>query len=227
MAAAAGITLTDVRMFAATAQGQGDGAAAPATFKLLTAEHLAAEWQGLDAAPANKTIVDTPTYTIILTVEKAKSAKEFEWHEGRDHILRIVNESTVYEVGGTPKNGRNIRPGEWLAPESEGATRMTLKKGDMLLIPRGTPHKRGTEGSVTLTLIFTDGQSERLTTGTGVRPRSRRGWFPGDNPHFPVSTGVAAQSCSSSAADRDSPVMAAKMMRAVASSSSSERIIRS
>ncbi len=30
---------------------------------------------------------------------------------------------------------------------------MTLKKGDMLVIPRGTPHRRSTEGSVTLTLI--------------------------------------------------------------------------
>jgi ribosomal protein L16 Arg81 hydroxylase len=59
----------------------------------------------------------------------------------------------VYQVGGTPKNGRNIRPGEWLAPESEGATTLTLKKGDMLIIPRNTPHKRSTEGTVTLTLV--------------------------------------------------------------------------
>ena len=90
---------------------------------------------------------------MVLTVEKAKSAKEFEWHEGRDHVLQILDGSTVYEVGGTPKNGRNIRPGEWLAPESEGATKMTLNKGDMLVIPRGTPHKRSTAGSVALMLI--------------------------------------------------------------------------
>lgn len=153
VAAAAGLTLSDARMFAAPAKGQSAGTASPATFKLYTAEHLATEWQELQETPANKTIVDTGTYSIILAVEKAKSAKEFEWHEGRDHVLQVVDGTTVYEVGGTPKNGRNIRPGEWLAPESEGATALTLKKGDMLLIPRGTPHKRSTADSVTLILV--------------------------------------------------------------------------
>jgi len=60
-------------------------------------------------------------------------------------------------VGGTPKNARNIRPGEWLAPTSEGASSITLHKGDMLVIPRGTPHKRITETSVALMLIATTG----------------------------------------------------------------------
>ena len=151
-AAATGLTLSDTKLFAAPAQDQGD-TASPASFKLYTAAQMAEEWQKLDKAPENNTIVNTGTYSIILTVEKAKSAPEFEWHEGRDHILQIVDGTTVYEVGGAPKNGRKIGPGEWLAPESEGATRMTLKKGDMLLIPRRTPHKRITADSVTLILI--------------------------------------------------------------------------
>jgi mannose-6-phosphate isomerase-like protein (cupin superfamily) len=46
-----------------------------------------------------------------------------------------------------------IAPGEWRGPESIGATRLTLRKGDTLVIPRGTPHKRTTLGSVTFTLI--------------------------------------------------------------------------
>jgi quercetin dioxygenase-like cupin family protein len=89
----------------------------------------------------------------MLTVETAKNAKEFEWHENRDHIFQIIDGSTVYEVGGTPKGAHSTGPGEWLAPASEGATTITLKKGDMLVIPRGTPHKRNTAESVTLTLI--------------------------------------------------------------------------
>ena len=100
---------------------------------------------------------DGETVAVVLTVEKAKSAKEFEWHEGRDHIVQIVDGTTVYEIGGTPKNGRNTKAGEWLAPSSEGATKLTLKKGDMLTIPRGTPHKRSTEESVTFILISPSG----------------------------------------------------------------------
>ena len=58
----------------------------------------------------------------------------------------------------------NTKPGEWLAPASEGAKSLTLKKGDMLVIPRGTPHKRSTEGSVTFTLISTTGRLRRKVT---------------------------------------------------------------
>jgi hypothetical protein len=68
-------------------------------------------------------------------------------------VVLILDGSTVYDVGGTPKNGRNTKPGEWLAPTAEGATTLTLKKGDMLVIPRGTLHKRSTAESVTLFLI--------------------------------------------------------------------------
>jgi hypothetical protein len=60
-------------------------------------------------------------------------------------------------VGGTPKNGHSTKPGEWLAPECEGTTAYTLHKGDMLIIRRGTPHKRTTKDSVTFLLISAQG----------------------------------------------------------------------
>ena len=115
--------------------------------------------KALQAAPGNKNLVDSKAlpFTVVLTTEEKKSGKEFEWHEGRDHILQILDGTTRLDVGGTPKDGRNTKPGEWLAPVSEGATSITLKKGDMLTIPRGTPHKRSTDGSVTLLLISTTG----------------------------------------------------------------------
>ncbi|MFP5211283.1 MAG: cupin domain-containing protein [Acidobacteriota bacterium] len=147
VAAAAGIALADV--FARPAAAQG----AQGKFQLFTAKTLADDLKALEAAPGNNNLVTDPGVVVILTVEKDKSAKEFEWHEHRDHIFQIHEGSTVYELGGTPKNGRNIRPGEWLAPESDGAQKVTLHKGDMLLVPRGTPHRRTTHGSVTLTLI--------------------------------------------------------------------------
>ena len=95
----------------------------------------------------------------MLTTEEKHYAKEFEWHEGRDHIVQILEGTTIYELGGTPAGAHNNKlPTEWLAPTSTGATRMTLHKGDMLVIPRGTPHKRSTEGSVTFYLISTTGK---------------------------------------------------------------------
>ena len=109
----------------------------------------------LDAKPGDNRLIDSKAIPvqIILTVEKHKSATEFEWHENRDHIVQIVDGSTLYEVGGTPKGTRSIGPGEFHATGSEGSKSILMVKGDMLVIPRGTLHKRSTEDSVTFMLI--------------------------------------------------------------------------
>ena len=91
-------------------------------------------------------------------MKEKKSPKEFEWHEGRDHLVQIIDGSTVYEVGGKPEGGHSSKPGEWNSPTSQGASKFTLHKGDMLVIPRNTPHKRTTETSVTLYLISSTGE---------------------------------------------------------------------
>jgi mannose-6-phosphate isomerase-like protein (cupin superfamily) len=158
LAAAVTLSLTDKLAFA-TDGGQSTGAVAPEPFQVFTADKLADAMKALQAKPGNDNLYEPKTLplTIVLTTEEKKSGKEFEYHEGRDHIFLILDGTTKYELGGTPKNAHMTKPGEWLAPASEGATSMTLKKGDMLVIPRGTPHKRSTEGSVTFTLISTTG----------------------------------------------------------------------
>jgi mannose-6-phosphate isomerase-like protein (cupin superfamily) len=155
-AAAAAVALGD----AVFSPAAGDAQSAPtggAAFQLFAAATLADDRKALDAAPGNNNLVDDKTFTVVLTVEKTKSAAEFEWHEGRDHIFQILDGSTMYELGGTPKGAHSKGPGEWLAPESEGAATITLNKGDMLVIRRGTPHRRKTAESVTLLLISPQG----------------------------------------------------------------------
>jgi mannose-6-phosphate isomerase-like protein (cupin superfamily) len=150
----AGLPFADKLMSA-----QAASSAAPVPFQVFKADMLGDAMKKLQAAPGNDNLFQPASlpFTIVLTKETKKAAKEFEWHEGRDHILQVLEGTTVYELGGTPQNGRNTKPQEWLAPESVGATRMTLSKGDMLVIPRGTPHKRVTETSVTFYLISTTG----------------------------------------------------------------------
>ncbi|MGA3162095.1 MAG: hypothetical protein ABSC77_12840 [Terracidiphilus sp.] len=152
-AAAAGLALAERSLFASDADAQNAAPAAPAAFQLFTAQRIQEGMKALAAKSGSDNLFDSREVTVVLTTETAKSAKEFEWHEGRDHVLLILDGATVYEVGGTPKNGRNTKPGEWLAPEAEGATTLKLKKGDMLVIPRGTLHKRSTAESVTFFLI--------------------------------------------------------------------------
>jgi quercetin dioxygenase-like cupin family protein len=114
----------------------------------------------LQSTPGNNNLYTASPlpFTIVLTTEAKKSAKEFEWHEGRDHIVQVLDGTTIYELGGAPQNGRNTKLGEWLAPNSQNATTLTLHKGDMLIIPRGTPHRRSTADSITFYLISTTGK---------------------------------------------------------------------
>jgi mannose-6-phosphate isomerase-like protein (cupin superfamily) len=157
---AAAVTLSLADTLASASDGsQSAAAAAPEPFQVFTAEKLAEAMTMLQAKPGNDNLYESKSLplTIVLTTEEKKSAKEFEYHEGRDHIFLIVDGATKYELGGTPQGAHKTKPGEWLAPASAGAKSLTLKKGDMLVIPRGTPHKRTTEGSVTFTLISTTG----------------------------------------------------------------------
>jgi mannose-6-phosphate isomerase-like protein (cupin superfamily) len=157
VAAAAGLTLTDA--IAAMAQAPplsgADVAGAAQPFQLWSGKDLASDLTALDAKPGDNRLYESKAIPvqIVLTVEKHKSAAEFEWHEGRDHILQVIDGSTHYELGGTPTGTKAKAPGEWNSTGSTGSKSITLGKGDVLLIPRGTLHKRSTEDSVTFLLI--------------------------------------------------------------------------
>jgi len=162
VAAAAGLTLADsLAALAQAAQAQStvqqgmDVNAAAQPLKLWTAKDLDDDVKALDANPGDNRLYDSKAIPpqIILTVEKHKSAPEFEWHEGRDHIVQILDGTTLYEVGGTPKGAHVMGPGEWHATGSDGSRSIIMVKGDLLLLPRGTLHKRSTEDSVTLLLF--------------------------------------------------------------------------
>lgn len=152
VAAVAGLALADA-LFAPRAGAEDLAAGQGERFQLFKAEDLAADASKLQNAPGDNKLATDKNFSLVMTTEKTKSAKEFEWHEGRDHLLIILDGETVYELGGAPQGTHKLREGEWLAPASAGATKLTLKKGDVLTIPRGTLHKRTTATSVTFLLI--------------------------------------------------------------------------
>ena len=119
---------------------------------VYSAEEIEADIKALQASHGSKNLCDDKNFAIDLTVEENTGAIEFEWHEHRDHIIHVLEGETDYELGGTPEGAHGPRDGEGLAPSSVGATKVTLKKGAILIIRRGTPHRRTTRHSVTFTL---------------------------------------------------------------------------
>lgn len=114
---------------------------------------MANELKAVQANNGTKNLLTSPGTLMIINEETKKAGKEFEWHQTRDHVFQVLDGETKYELGGTPKGAHETKPGEWLAPESEGAKTVELKKGDYLFIPRMTPHRRVTDRSVSLLLI--------------------------------------------------------------------------
>ena len=158
VAAAAGLSLTDKLAFSAQASpaSGADVAAAAAPFKLFTAKELDADAKALQEKPGDNTLLHQAAgipCAIVMTTEVHKSAAEFEWHEGRDHIIQIIDGSTLYEVGGTPTGTKVMGPGEWHATGSTGSKLDHPGQGRHAGDPRGTLHKRSTEDSVTFYLI--------------------------------------------------------------------------
>jgi mannose-6-phosphate isomerase-like protein (cupin superfamily) len=63
-----------------------------------------------------------------------------EMHEKTTDILFVVEGEALYVTGGTMIGGKQTRPGEWLGTSIEGGVEHHLKKGDVIVVPAGTPH---------------------------------------------------------------------------------------
>jgi mannose-6-phosphate isomerase-like protein (cupin superfamily) len=63
-----------------------------------------------------------------------------EIHEKETDIFYIIDGSATIVVGGTAVEPRQTRPGQMTARDIQGGANYNLKKGDVLVIPAGTPH---------------------------------------------------------------------------------------
>jgi mannose-6-phosphate isomerase-like protein (cupin superfamily) len=65
---------------------------------------------------------------------------QVELHEKTTDILFVVEGEALYVTGGKMVGGKQTRPGEWIGTDIEGGEEHHLKKGDVIVVPAGTPH---------------------------------------------------------------------------------------
>jgi mannose-6-phosphate isomerase-like protein (cupin superfamily) len=70
----------------------------------------------------------------------------FEVHDSSDDIYYVLEGEAVLMLGGTLVEPNETAPGEWRSKTGSGGQRVTIKKGDMVVVPRGTPHQRTVAG---------------------------------------------------------------------------------
>jgi len=76
--------------------------------------------------------------------EKNSSSPTAEVHDASDDVYYVLEGSANLTLGGTLESPKEIEQGEWRGPKIIGGEKVEITKGDLVVVPRGTPHHRST-----------------------------------------------------------------------------------
>lgn len=92
--------------------------------------------------------------------DKLRENPDAEVHDASDDVYYVLNGAAQLALGGTLDSPREGTPGEWKSKKISGGTTFEISKGDLIVVPRGTPHRRnsikGKEFSMILIKVFRD-----------------------------------------------------------------------
>ena len=90
--------------------------------------------------------------------DEKKDSADAEVHDAADDVFYVLSGSAQLTLGGTLENPREATPGEWKSAKIINGKTFTITKGDLIVVPRGTPHQRintkGKEFTLILIKIF-------------------------------------------------------------------------
>ena len=77
--------------------------------------------------------------------EKDNAPATGELHDASDDVYYVLEGTATLTLGGKLEAPREVEPGEWRGT-IDGGQNIEIKKGDLIVVPRGTPHQRNTVG---------------------------------------------------------------------------------
>ncbi|MEP7074174.1 MAG: cupin domain-containing protein [Acidobacteriota bacterium] len=119
----------------------------------------------LEKKPGNTVEDILPQAGVQLRIAVQHDAKRegdlIELHDTSDDIYYVIDGEATLMLGGKQDNPNEVSPGEWKSKTATGQQKVIIKKGDLIFVPRGTPHQRtvtGKDFSMILIKIFADAQ---------------------------------------------------------------------
>src|SRR5438105_8086829 len=98
--------------------------------------------------PDNKTseLIDSGGMQLRVAVqhEKNKIGAAAELHDASDDVYYVLDGAATLVLGGKLEAPKEADPGEWRSPRIIDGKTIEIKKGDLVIVPRGTPHQRST-----------------------------------------------------------------------------------
>ena len=119
-------------------------------FQIKTAKDLEAVTKELEkqTGNTNKDIVPAKGVQMRVAVfhDSNREGDQYEVHDTSDDIYYVLDGKATLALGGELVDATEISPGEWRAKTVSGGNPFDIKKGDLIVVPRGTVHQRTVTG---------------------------------------------------------------------------------
>lgn len=87
--------------------------------------------------------------------DKSRPTAAAELHDASDDVYYVLEGTATLTLGGKLDAPHEIEPGEWRSAKINGGQTFQITKGDLIVVPRGTPHQRtGKDFSMILIKIY-------------------------------------------------------------------------
>lgn len=93
-------------------------------------------------------------YRVAVQRDAKKNKAQAEVHDASDDVFYVLEGSAELTLGGKLENPKEATPGEWKSDTIIGGKTFTIKKGDIIIVPRGTPHQRINTKGKTFSLLL-------------------------------------------------------------------------
>jgi len=129
---------------AASAQRKPSEASRP--FVVKSSQSLEELQKSLQPENQTSELIDSAGMQLRVAVqhEKNRSSAAAELHDASDDVYYVLDGSATLVLGGKLEDPKETDPGEWRSPRIVDGKTFVIKKGDLIVVPRGTPHQRST-----------------------------------------------------------------------------------
>jgi mannose-6-phosphate isomerase-like protein (cupin superfamily) len=83
-------------------------------------------------------LVTSPDY--LVSGSHRSGPGQVEVHEKETDVIYVVDGEATFVTGGTMIGGKATKPGQMLGSSIQGGETHHLSKGDVMVVPAGTPH---------------------------------------------------------------------------------------
>ena len=140
------VAILFILCLAGTALSQRKPSEATRPFVVMSSQSLDDLQKSLQ--PENKTseLIDSTGMQLRVAVqhEKNRTGAAAELHDASDDVYYVLDGSATLVLGGKLEDPKETDPGEWRSPKIIDGKTFEIKKGDLVVVPRGTPHQRST-----------------------------------------------------------------------------------